>query len=171
MFEPTPLAGKNKVAATEVKAPTNYDATTGTSIFLGGSIDQGEAENWQDKVARALDDLDVTILNPRRDDWDSSWEQSIDNPEFVQQVEWEIKAQEDADVLLYYFTKDSKSPVTMFEAGAWGTKGDCVLCVEAGFYREANLQIYARHWKVPIYDNFDDMIADLHTLLAEQVNG
>jgi hypothetical protein len=34
----------------------------------------------------------ILVLNPRREDWDSSWIQSIDNPQFREQVEWEIYA-------------------------------------------------------------------------------
>jgi len=42
-------------------------------LFLSGSIEMGKAEKWQDRVVRLLEKTDWTILNPRRDDWDSSW--------------------------------------------------------------------------------------------------
>ena len=32
-------------------------------------------------------DLPVAVLNPRRDEWDASWEQSISNPLFRGQVD------------------------------------------------------------------------------------
>ena len=60
------------------------------SVFLAGSIDMGSAEDWQAQFERFLSDLDVLILNPRRDEWDASWEQSITNPLFREQVEWEL---------------------------------------------------------------------------------
>lgn len=50
------------------------------SVFLAGSIEMGQAEPWQTLLEDALADLPVTILNPRRDAWDASWEQSISNP-------------------------------------------------------------------------------------------
>jgi hypothetical protein len=156
-----------KVAATEIKAPGKYD-TLKYSIFLAGAIDMGQAEDWQAKVARSLDDLDVQVLNPRRDDWDSSWEQTKDDPQFRQQVEWEIKAQEDADLVLFVFTKDSKAPITFFEFGVFGTSKDAIVCAEDGFYRQGNLDIYCEHWDVPIYHNLDEMIADLHSILEQR---
>ena len=45
------------------------------NIFLGGSIEMGTAELWQKKIISELSDLPIQFLNPRRDDWDSSWTQ------------------------------------------------------------------------------------------------
>ena len=150
--------------AKEIKAPNPYK-TDGFTIFLGGAIDQGEAEDWQAKVVEALEDLDVTILNPRRDNWDSSWEQDIENKEFRQQVEWELKAQEDASLVLYVLLEDSKGPVTMLEIGHFAPDKDAVLCIEEGFYRQGNLDIFAKRYKIPIYHDFDEMLDDLHEIL------
>jgi hypothetical protein len=157
-----------KVAATEIKAPGKYSKGKYT-IFLAGAIDQGQAEDWQKKIARSLDDLDLLVLNPRRDDWDSSLEQVASNPEFKQQVMWEVTAMEAADLVVYVFTKDSKAPITFFEFGAFGTTKDAIVCAEDGFYRQGNLDIYCEHFDVPIYHNLDEMIADLHALLEERV--
>ena len=72
-----------------IKAP-NKTQEQGWSVFLAGSIEMGKAENWQDKVERLLANEDIIIYNPRRDDWNSSWVQSKDNPQFREQVEWEL---------------------------------------------------------------------------------
>lgn len=64
----------------EVKAPNYYLTEPRPWVFLAGSIEMGEAEDWQAQVVKELSDY--TILNPRRGDWDSSWEQSINNPHF-----------------------------------------------------------------------------------------
>jgi hypothetical protein len=157
-----------KVAATEVKAPGTYD-TVKFSIFLAGAIDQGQAEDWQTKVARSLDDLDLTILNPRRDDWDSSWKQEASDPQFREQVLWELNAQEAADMVIFVFTKDSKAPITFLEFGLFGTDKDAMVCCEEGFYRQGNLDIVCEKYGVPIYHNLDEMIADLHEVLVDRV--
>lgn len=60
------------------------------SVFLAGSIEMGSADNWQSAMASALADQDGAVLNPRRDEWDPSWRQSIQEPEFREQVEWEL---------------------------------------------------------------------------------
>jgi hypothetical protein len=160
-----------KVAATEIKAPGAYDANTKYSIFLAGAIDQGKAEDWQQKVTRALDNYDVLILNPRRDDWDASWEQSIDNPEFVEQVTWELDAQEACDMVIFVFTKDSKAPITFLEFGLYGPGKDSLVCAEEGFYRTGNLDIVAKRFNIPIYHNMDEMIEDLKRVLDQHQLG
>ncbi len=156
-----------KLAATEVKAPGTYDSSK-FSIFLAGAIDQGKAENWQDKVAHSLDDLDILILNPRRDDWDDTWEQSADNPQFREQVEWELKAQEDADMVIFVFSKDSKAPITFLEMGLFAPHKDAMGCAAEGFYRQGNRDIVCERYKIPIYHNLDEMITDLHITLEEK---
>ena len=154
--------------ATEVKAPDAYTLDK-YSIFLGGAIDQGKAANWQAKVVGGLKDLDIVILNPRRDNWDPKLEQTPDNPVFREQVEWEIAAQEKCNLRLYVFTADSKAPITFFEMGAFGTEKDSVVCAEEGFYRQANLDIYCQYFKIPIYHDFDEMLGDLHRVLEDEV--
>ncbi len=53
------------------KSPAKYIAYADyTKIFLAGSIEMGKAVDWQTELTNKLADLDkVTILNPRRDDW------------------------------------------------------------------------------------------------------
>lgn len=155
--------------AVTVKAPGKYDVAQRYTIFLAGAIDQGQAEDWQAKVTDALQGLDILILNPRREHWDPDWDQSPDNPQFRQQVEWELDAQEAADMVIFVFTKDSKAPITFLEFGLFAPKKDSVICAEEGFYRSGNLQIVSERLKVPYYDNLDEMLADLKTVLREKV--
>ncbi len=154
--------------ATEIKAPEAVILDK-FSLFLGGAIDQGKAANWQKEVVKSLKDLDVVVLNPRRDNWDSSIEEDADNKTFREQVEWEISGQEKVDLRLYVFTKDSKAPITFFEMGAFGTDKDSVVCAEDGFYRQGNLDIYCQHFKIPMYHDFDEMLTDLHEALEGKV--
>ena len=155
--------------AIEVKVPGKYDASKRYTIFLAGAIDQGKAEKWQDKVARSLDQFDITILNPRRDNWDPDMPQTPDNPQFREQVEWELDAQEASDMVLFVFTKDSKAPITFLEFGLFAPKKEAVVCAEEGFYRQGNLDIVAERHKVPMYHDLDEMIGDLQTVLREKI--
>jgi hypothetical protein len=59
-------------------------------MFLVGSIEIGVAEEWQNDFSASLSDLPVSIFNPSRDDYDSSWPQHIPFPPFREQVEWEL---------------------------------------------------------------------------------
>jgi len=161
--------GRGISVATVVKAPGKYDASKRYTIFLAGAIDQGQAENWQEKVTQALSQFDITILNPRRDNWDPDMPQTPDNPQFREQVEWELDAQEASDMVLFVFTKDSKAPITFLEFGLFAPKKEAVVCAEEGFYRQGNLDIVAERHKVPMYHNLDEMIGDLQTVLREKI--
>ena len=59
-------------------------------VFLAGSIDNGSAIDWQASLIAQIQEknIDIDILNPRRKHWDSTWETSLDNPLFVEQVNW-----------------------------------------------------------------------------------
>ena len=71
-----------------IKPPKRDFYGRGTKIFLAGSIEMGTAEDWQSKVIKELETYKGYIFNPRRDDWDSSWVQDINNSQFFEQVTW-----------------------------------------------------------------------------------
>lgn len=155
-----------------LKPVDNINDTQGTTIFLGGSIDMGSAENWQDIFIDKLKYRDCTIYNPRRDDWDSSWEQKpIPGTPFYEQVTWELNAQSNSNILVYYFADGSQSPITLLELGtfgfepfSWGQapaeKRIFVYCTEK-FYRYGNVKITCDYHNVPVYNGRDQMIEDI----------
>ena len=101
----------------------------------------GKAEDWQKRLINSLSDKPFIFLNPRRDDWDSSWEQTIENPEFKLQVTWELTGLEMADVIVMYFDPETKSPISLLELGLHArTKKLIVVCPE-GFWRKGNVDV------------------------------
>ncbi len=113
----------------------------GKSIFLAGSIERGKAVDWQTEFTNSLADMDVTVLNPRRDDWDSSWEQKITNPQFKEQVTWELLALEKADVIVMYFDPKTMSPISLLEFGMYARSGKLLVCCPEGFWRKGNVDV------------------------------
>ena len=142
-----------------VKAPNKYSANDQiTSLFLAGSIEMGVAELWQDKVTEALKDTNVLILNPRRDDWDSSWKQTIDDPQFREQVEWELTALERSSVILMYFDPATKSPISLLELGLHASSGKLLVCCPDGFWRKGNVEVVCNRYGIPLYNELDEVI-------------
>jgi hypothetical protein len=87
-------------------------------VFLAGSIDMGQAVNWQEIVSDMYRGSSVvTIYNPRRDDWDSSWEQKLECGYFTEQVNWELDFMDKSDFVFLFISKDSKAPITLLEFG------------------------------------------------------
>ena len=98
------------------------------SVFLAGSIEQDVAEKWQDRVITVLSNLNITILNPRRKEWDASWVQSINNSQFHEQVSWELSALEKADIVIVYFDKNTKNGgIDITNKALIDEKGDVLL--------------------------------------------
>lgn len=132
----------------QIKAP-NKISNDGYTIFLAGSIEMGKAENWQDKVVRLFKDRDNVILfNPRRDDWDSSWEQKIENDKFREQVEWELRAMEHADKILMYFDPNTKSPISLLELGLFAHTTKLIVVCPDEFWRKGNVDIVCRRYEI-----------------------
>ena len=128
------------------------------SIFLAGSIEMGRAEPWQAAVEQALSAEEVAILNPRRDEWDASWEQSIHNPQFRGQVEWELAGQEAATVIAMYFAPATKAPITLLELGLFARSGKVVACCPAGYWRRGNVEVVCARYGVPLVEDIEEMV-------------
>lgn len=153
-----------------VKAPNKLPELTSSSItiFLGGSIEMDKAEKWQDRLCKEFsDDSDLVFLNPRRDDWDSSWEQIPEyGTKFYEQVTWELENQDDADIIVYYFDPNTKSPITLLELGSYGSTytNKVITCCPDGFWRKGNVVMFCNYHGVKLCSTFEDLV---NTLKAE----
>lgn len=136
-----------------IKAPNKIIKESKVTIFLAGSIEMGIAENWQQEFERELNDSDVLILSPRRDNWDSSWKQSIDNPNFYEQVTWELNAQDISDYIVMYFDPATKSPISLLELGLYASSGKLIVCCPEGFWRKGNVEIVCQKYSIPLFTN------------------
>jgi hypothetical protein len=138
------------------------------SVFLAGSIEMGRAENWQSAVALALADEDVFILNPRREDWDASWRQSMDEPRFVEQVEWELAAQERAAVIAMYFAPSTHAPISLLELGLAARSGKLLVCCPEGYWRKGNVEVVCRRYGVPLLKDLTALIGEVRRQFQHQ---
>lgn len=140
-------------------------------VFLGGSIEMGKAEDWQKRITQAIEAIDPNILvcNPRRPDWDSTWEQRADNPNFAEQVHWELDHLQRANVVVFYFQPNTMSPITLMELGH--TLADnklsqdtlnnpnqtIVVCCPDGFWRKGNVDIICQRYGIEVHNTLEDM--------------
>lgn len=145
-----------------VKPPTKYDLFEKHSVFLAGSIDQGAAEKWADKLVSYWTDLpDLIVFNPRRDEWDDTWEQKIENPQFNEQVTWELQGMENADLIAMYIAPDSKSPISLLELGLFANTGKLIVCCPDGFYRKGNVDIVCSRYKISQVNTLEELAEEV----------
>jgi hypothetical protein len=137
------------------------------SIFLAGSIEMGLAEDWQSMIEKELDDHNVTIYNPRRDSWDSSWAQSIHNEEFREQVEWELDHLDKSDVIVMYFDENTKSPISLLELGLYASSGKMIVYCPEGFWRKGNVDIVAQRYDITQVNSFNELLIALKSVASK----
>lgn len=142
--------------------PTNQ---TLPQLFLAGSIDMGKAENWQAQVIQYFESEALILLNPRREDWNPDWKQSIENPEFKAQVEWELAAMAQADQILMYFASASLAPITLLELGLMASSGKLTVVCAPEFWRRGNIEVICEHYNLPLYTELESTLGLLKSVL------
>lgn len=138
------------------------------SIFLAGSIEMGKAVDWQSPATDFFMDLCGIIYNPRRKDWDSSWQQSIDHPEFNGQVNWELDYIAESEFIFFVFDPNTQSPITLMELGiAASTKpASTVVCCPNGYWRKGNVDIICDRNNITVTENFNDALDKMGSLIS-----
>jgi len=145
--------------AIEIQAPNEIpNVKTNTKIFLGGSIEMGKAIDWQKELIERLKDEMITFLNPRRSDWDSSWTQEITNPQFREQVEWELNGLETSDIIVMVFDPNTKSPISLLELGLHASSEKMVVICPEGFWRKGNVDIVCEKYNIKQVLNIDELV-------------
>lgn len=143
----------------EIQSPNHLKLRHGyTTIFLAGSIEMGKAENWQKRVVDTLTDKPYIFFNPRRNDWDSTWEQKITNSQFKEQVQWELEALEVADVVIMYFDPNTMSPVSLLELGLHAKEKKLIVYCPEGFWRKGNVDVVCETYKIKQVNSFEKLI-------------
>lgn len=94
-----------------IEAPSPLRIRFDKSIFLGGGITN--CIDWQKKVVDALADLEVSIINPRRANFDLA-----DATQSEIQIDWEYKYLRAAAQIIFWFSPETVCPITLFELGA-----------------------------------------------------
>lgn len=157
----------------EIKAPYNTNVNHFVKIFLGGSIEMDKAEKWQDKLVAELKQEPCICINPRRDDWDSTWKQDPTvGTEFNTQVNWEINNILNSDVVVFYFDPNTVSPITLLELGLCaGTNHDSfrslVVFCSPEYFRYGNVKIVCDRFNIPVYSDWDGFVNNIKNEISD----
>ena len=144
------------------KAPQNIEERNSDllSVFLAGSIEMDKAIDWQAECEKALF-ISHNVFNPRRESWDSSWKQEASNPKFSEQVNWELNALEQADVVIMFFAANTKSPISLLEFGLYAQSKKMLVVCENGFWRKGNVDVVCQRYNIPQYENLNELLTHL----------
>jgi hypothetical protein len=156
----------------QILKPTDGDSVLNSvTVFLAGSIEMGAAEDWQTIVSNKMEELEmpITLFNPRRDSWDSSWEQRESNPQFSQQVNWEMDRLNECDIIFMYFSPGTKSPISLLELGLHADSGKMIVCCPDEFWRKGNVEIVCSRYKIPLHDNLEHAMMSLSSVTSSEL--
>lgn len=151
----------------EIQSPNElpHDLWLVPHIFLGGSIDMGAARDWQKEVKDNLSKMDreVVLLNPRRPQWTGSGNLTLDNPDFLEQVQWECHALSCSDIILMYFAPGSISPISLLELGLFAASKNSegvstlIVCCPDGYGRKGNVDYICKMYGIETCNSLTEM--------------
>jgi hypothetical protein len=96
----------------EIQCPARFEpGRDDLSLFIAGGI--SNCPLWQKEFIGLLDDTDLVLLNPRRDEYDVT---NISLEE--EQIKWEFHHLGLASSYVFWFPKETLCPITLFELGA-----------------------------------------------------
>lgn len=132
-----------------IHAPSEEPAQGSKSVFLAGSTSKVDATDWRETLSALISDPRITIYNPNRTDWDSTWREDLDFALYREQVEWELEKQEKADMVVVYFHPATQAPISLLELGLCArTPGKAVVYCPEGYWKRGNVQIVCRKFGI-----------------------
>lgn len=138
--------------------PSEADVKAGgyATIFLAGTIDMGNSEDWQAGLVRTFSSNDgrYILYNPRRSTFTNTPE------EMEYQVGWELDHLEKSQTIIMNILGSSKSPVTLLEMGLFMRSGKLLVACEPDYYRHSNVRITCAKYNVPLYDSLTSLMAE-----------
>jgi len=137
------------------------------ALFLSGSGPTETSGDWRMAISTSLSHLPITILNPWRDDWNSSWTEDITCDNFKQQTNWELDMMWNADVIAVYLDQDTQAPISLLELGLFASSGKVVVCCQPGYWKRGNVQVVCERFKIELCETFDDLLRSIERKLAK----
>ncbi|KAF4982763.1 hypothetical protein FZEAL_1664 [Fusarium zealandicum] len=140
-----------------------------TSIFLAGPTTNTGGPDWREAFTQALDEYPVTILNPKRDDWDSTWREDLSDKRWEQQVWWELDMQEGADIVVFFFHGKTDAPVTLLELGLGVRSGRAIVCALDGYSKRGNVEAVCQRYRAKFTRTEEELKAAVVARLDERM--
>ncbi|KAL3264496.1 hypothetical protein ABHI18_000711 [Aspergillus niger] len=101
--------------------------------------------------------IHLTIYDPFRPDWDSSWREDPSFPPFKEQVSWEMEQRERADIVLFYFDPGSAAPISLLELGlCMREPGKVVVVCPRGYWKRGNVVVVCERFGVTVVEGLEE---------------
>lgn len=142
-----------------IEAPNRLNGDI--SVFCAGGITG--CPDWQKDMRALLADMDMTLLNPRRANFDTS-----DPNASEKQIIWEHEALNAADGILFWFPCETLCPITLYELGRWSVRSPTSqkpvwVGVHPDYKRKVDVEIQTRLAapNIPVVYSLEDLAAEV----------
>jgi hypothetical protein len=153
-----------------VMAPNHPTITGKKTIFLAGTTSPTGEADWRQILSAALSTLPITIFNPFRPDW-KGWVEDLSDPNFKEQVEWELEMQDKADIIALYFHPITLAPISLLELGLCArAKKAIVVCPGGpdGYKKRGNVQAVCARYGLRLVGTTDELRDAIIERLADE---
>lgn len=154
-----------------VPAPARPELKGKCSLFLAGTTTRTTGPDWRQVLIDAIAGLPVTVFNPLRPDWDSSWREDPEFVPFREQVEWELDMQERADVIVVYYGPHTDAPISLLELGLCARSGKAIVACHRDYKKRGNVLIVSQRLGIQLLDTEDDFVGAVLKRLSKLLNG
>ncbi len=132
------------------------------SVFLSSSVEINSVIPWQNLLVKELINEDIVFFNPFRNAWDLAWEEVEGYEEkYKEQICWELKALEQAALIVMYFGADVKAPVSLLEFGLQARTGKLLVCCAKDFWRKKFIDIVCQQYGIPQAENLEEVVSKI----------
>lgn len=138
------------------------DAQHLVTVFLSGPI-----VPWRDDFIGYVESFlppsfPITIFDPTQPLWDDTWSQDYSTDHnYKRQVDWEIERLSSATVVVTWFDKKPKAPITLLELGLCVGSGRAVVGCQEGYAMRGNVQAVCFHHSVSLEDTLEGLARQL----------
>lgn len=148
----------------EIQPPNEISKIDGyVSIFICGSINCGELDaSFQHVIIESVKNKPYIFYNPKSDVFNSSYIEYKANIQFKEQVEWELNALKESDIIIMYFGENTKSPINLLELGLFASSNKLIVCCENGFLEKVKVDIICEVYGIKQVDTLDNLIKVLN---------
>lgn len=153
-----------------LKAPNELELDSNLnpyrSIFLAGSITG--ASNWQEEAGDILYPH-FNIFNPRQDNYNP-----LNKDLELEQISWEYKYLDIANITLFYFAPETLAPITLLEYGKQLVKSKhepwrkTYIHIHPEYKRKSDVLIQTQLAEINNHFIFDTNLADMCKAIIKQ---
>lgn len=152
-----------------IYAPSGQPPRGSKSVFLAGTTSKVDATDWRETLSTLLSDYPITIYNPYRADWDSTWREDINFAPYREQVTWELEKQELADMVVVYFHPATQAPISLLELGLCARQpGKAIVYCPEGYWKRGNVQMVCEKFGVEVVESIEGLKDGIVKRLASE---